>query len=73
VAPNLAMLSNLVEAVEPRSPALRRVVLLQGSKWYGSHLGPYRTPADEDDPRLPVPGRTAGRTGLFFHDSARGP
>jgi hypothetical protein len=42
VAPNLAMLSNLVEAVEPRSPALRRVVLLQGSKWYGSHLGPYR-------------------------------
>ena len=28
VAPNLAMLSNLMEAVEPRSPALRRVVLL---------------------------------------------
>ena len=55
VAPNLAMLSNLVEAVEPRSPALRRVVLLQGSKWYGSHLGPYKTPADEDDPRPPVP------------------
>ena len=55
VAPNLAMLSNLVEAVEPRSPALRRVVLLQGSKWYGSHLGPYKTPADEDDPRLPAP------------------
>ena len=50
VAPNLAMLSNLVEAVEPRSPALRRAVLLQGSKWYGSHLGPYKTPADEDDP-----------------------
>jgi nucleoside-diphosphate-sugar epimerase len=55
VAPNLAMLSNLMEAVEPRSPTLRRVVLLQGSKWYGSHLGPYKTPADEDDPRLPVP------------------
>jgi nucleoside-diphosphate-sugar epimerase len=55
LAPNLAMLSNLMEAVEPRSPALRRVVLLQGSKWYGSHLGPYKTPAGEDDPRLPVP------------------
>ena len=55
VAPNLAMLSNLMDAVEPRSPALRRVVLLQGSKWYGSHLGPYKTPADEDDPRLPIP------------------
>jgi nucleoside-diphosphate-sugar epimerase len=54
VGPNLAMLRNLMEAVEPRSPALGRVVLLQGSKWYGSHLGPYRTPANEDDPRLPM-------------------
>lgn len=55
VGPNLAMLQNLMAAVEPRSPALGRVVLLQGSKWYGNHLGPYKTPANEDDPRLPVP------------------
>ena len=55
VAPNLAMLVNLMEAAEPRSPALGRVVLLQGSKWYGNHLGPYRTPSNEDDPRLPIP------------------
>jgi nucleoside-diphosphate-sugar epimerase len=55
VAPNLLMLQNVTHAVEARSPALRRVVLLQGSKWYGNHLGPYKTPANEDDPRLLAP------------------
>jgi nucleoside-diphosphate-sugar epimerase len=55
VVPNLAMLQAVMEAVEPRSPALNRVVLLQGSKWYGNHLGPYKTPANEDDPRLLAP------------------
>ena len=24
---------------------------MQGTKWYGSHLGPFKTPAREDDPR----------------------
>lgn len=52
IGPNFAMLQHLMEAVEPRSPLLSRVVLLQGSKWYGNHLGPYKTPAAEDDPRL---------------------
>lgn len=51
VAPNLAMLANLVTAVDRVSPSLRHVALVQGSKWYGNHLGPYRTPAREDDPR----------------------
>lgn len=51
VAPNLSMLENLVTTVEAASPALRHVLLVQGSKWYGHHLGPYRTPAREDDPR----------------------
>lgn len=55
VAPNLAMLTNLIEATEPLSPALQRIVLVQGSKWYGNHLGPYKTPANENDPRLPIP------------------
>jgi nucleoside-diphosphate-sugar epimerase len=27
------------------------VVLLEGAKYYGAHLGPYKTPAKEDDPR----------------------
>jgi nucleoside-diphosphate-sugar epimerase len=55
VVPNLAVLQAVMEAVEPRSPALGRVVLLQGSKWYGNHPGPYKTPANEDDPRLLAP------------------
>lgn len=49
VAPNLAMLVNLITAAE--GPCLRHVALVHGSKWYGNHLGPYRTPAKEDDPR----------------------
>ncbi len=48
---NLAMLRNVVEAVEGASGRLRKVVLMEGAKYYGAHLGPYKTPAREDDPR----------------------
>ncbi len=48
---NRRMLRNVVDAVERVSPALAHVCLVHGTKWYGSHLGPYRTPAREDDPR----------------------
>lgn len=51
VAPNVEMLANLLDAVEPASPDLAHVNLTQGTKWYGNHLGPFRTPAREDDPR----------------------
>jgi len=51
VGPNLAMLTNTVETVLPSSPNLRKVVLLEGAKYYGAHLGPYKTPARETDPR----------------------
>jgi nucleoside-diphosphate-sugar epimerase len=51
VAVNTAMLVNLVDAVERASPGLQHVHLVEGSKWYGSHLGPYKTPAKETDPR----------------------
>lgn len=51
VAPNLGMLVNAVSAIEPLSPKLQRVVLVTGTKTYGVHLGPYKTPAREDDPR----------------------
>lgn len=51
VGPNLSMLKNLVTSVESTSPQLRHVAIVQGSKWYGNHLGPYKTPAKEDDPR----------------------
>ena len=51
VAPNLAMLTNIVETVERSSGTFRKVVLIEGAKFYGAHLGPYKTPAKETDPR----------------------
>ncbi len=51
VAPNLAMLVNLMEAIEPVSPDLVHINLMHGTKWYGNHLGPFKIPAREDDPR----------------------
>ena len=52
---NLAMLRNLVEVVERASPGLRHVTILQGTKAYGGHLGPFRQPARESDPRYMPP------------------
>jgi nucleoside-diphosphate-sugar epimerase len=49
VAPNLSMLSNTVETVERFSRTFRKVVLIEGAKFYGAHLGPYKTPAKETD------------------------
>jgi nucleoside-diphosphate-sugar epimerase len=51
VEPNVTMLGNLVETVEQLSGGLRKVVLIEGAKFYGAHLGPYKTPAKETDPR----------------------
>jgi nucleoside-diphosphate-sugar epimerase len=51
IAPNLGMLVNSVSAVEERSSRLERVVLVTGTKTYGVHMGPYKTPARESDPR----------------------
>jgi nucleoside-diphosphate-sugar epimerase len=55
VAPNLAMLHNLLDAIEPVSPVLAHIHLMHGTKWYGSHLGPFKTPAREDDQRAAPP------------------
>ncbi|WNG33063.1 SDR family oxidoreductase [Archangium violaceum] len=49
VPPNLAMLVNVVDAIEPVAPGLRHVSLMQGYKVYGAHLGPFKTPARETD------------------------
>jgi nucleoside-diphosphate-sugar epimerase len=51
VGPNRDMLVNAVTAVDAASPLLRRVVLVTGTKYYGSHLGAFKTPARESDPR----------------------
>ena len=50
VAPNVAMLVNTIDAVEPIAAGLQHVSLMQGYKVYGAHLGPFKTPAREDDP-----------------------
>lgn len=50
VAPNLAMLVNTVNVIEPVADGLEHVSLMQGYKVYGAHLGPFKTPAREDDP-----------------------
>ena len=51
IASNRDMLVNALSAIERASPVLRRVVLVTGTKYYGVHLGPVRTPMRETDPR----------------------
>jgi nucleoside-diphosphate-sugar epimerase len=48
---NVAMLAATLDALSARSDALEHVHLVEGTKWYGMHLGPYPTPSREDDPR----------------------
>jgi len=57
---NDVMLRNVMEVLLAEASALRHVTLVHGTKWYGSHLGPFRTPARESDPRH------AGRN--FYYD-----
>jgi nucleoside-diphosphate-sugar epimerase len=51
VAPNLAMLRHLVEAASRSMPALRKVVLVTGAKFYGIQWGAAETPCRESDAR----------------------
>ena len=50
VEPNVTMLRTVLDAVEVTAPNLAHVSLMQGYKVYGAHLGPFATPAREDDP-----------------------
>lgn len=50
-APNLALLVNLVDPLVDVAKNLEHVCLLQGTKYYGHHLGAFRTPAKEGDSR----------------------
>lgn len=49
----LAFLRNVLDAVESSGAPLENVHLLQGTKYYGCHLGPFKVPARETDPRIP--------------------
>jgi nucleoside-diphosphate-sugar epimerase len=50
VEPNQRMFVNSLRAIEAAADGLRHVQLMQGYKVYGAHLGPFKTPAREDDP-----------------------
>ena len=52
---NRRIVENLLDAVIPVASGLEHVQIIHGMKWYGSHLGPYRTPAKESHPRLAGP------------------
>ncbi|WP_374632440.1 SDR family oxidoreductase [Ferrovibrio sp.] len=51
IAANLGMLRIVMEQLLSQADGLRHVCLVHGTKWYGSHLGAFRTPAREEDPR----------------------
>ncbi len=51
IAPNRDMLVNSVSAIAKASRSLQRVVLVTGTKYSGTHLGPLKTPMRETDPR----------------------
>lgn len=52
---NLQMMRNVIEGVEKSSPELKHVTVIHGTKQYGGHLGPFRMPARESDPRYMSP------------------
>lgn len=53
---NLEMLENLLDAVEQTCPNFRHLLLMQGGKAYGIHLGPPRKmPSKESDRRAMPP------------------
>lgn len=49
---NTVMLRHLLDALTSTSPGFEHLTLLQGTKAYGVHHGPYKMPAKESDPRF---------------------
>ena len=49
----LVMIESTLDAIEAAAPRLANINLLQGTKYYGSYLGAFKTPAKETDPRVP--------------------
>jgi nucleoside-diphosphate-sugar epimerase len=54
IAVNTGMLTGTLNFLTRAGAPLEHVTLYQGGKAYGAHLGAYRTPARETDPRLPI-------------------
>jgi nucleoside-diphosphate-sugar epimerase len=49
--PNAAMFRVAIDAIAAAAPRLEHICLVQGTKYYGQHLGPFKNPAKESDPR----------------------
>jgi nucleoside-diphosphate-sugar epimerase len=49
LAPNLALLVNVIDVIEPVATNLQHISLMQGYKVYGAHLGQFTTPVRESD------------------------
>jgi nucleoside-diphosphate-sugar epimerase len=52
ITANMALLRGALDSLLRVAAPLRHVTLYQGNKYYGAHLGHFRTPAKETDPRL---------------------
>jgi len=72
-APNALMLENVLNGIEAASGALERIVLMQGTKYYGSHLGPFKNPALESDPRHMPPNFYFNQQDLLMERAATRP
>src|SRR5262245_45119806 len=53
IALNRRLLQNTLDGLAEVGAPPHHVTLYQGMKYYGAHLGRFKTPALEDDPRLP--------------------
>ncbi len=67
---NAQMFEGLMDLVPDYMPDMERVVLIQGQKYYGSHLGPFKTPTKEDDARHELPNFYFDHQDLLMERSA---
>lgn len=70
VEDNLAMLRGALEIAERDAESLRHVHLVQGGKYYGVHVGPFRTPAREDQQRCVIANFNYDQQDLLVRRSA---
>jgi nucleoside-diphosphate-sugar epimerase len=72
VPPNVAMLVNVVKAMEDIASDLKHISLMQGYKVYGAHLGPFKTPAREEDAGRHMPPEFNVDQQKFLEDRQKG-
>lgn len=69
---NGAMIESLIKGLEVAKAPVERVVLYQGGKVYGLHLGPVKTPMRETDPRHMPPNFYYNQEDALLSGSKRG-